>query len=569
MSKKYKGQRYVNQKRTEENQITKLHLDLIGIKSTEMINEWYKKARADKYRIDGILQACEMLRKYKEKHIYIFGDYDVDGICATSILMKGFAWTGFKNARYRTPHRFTEGFGMAKTMVDEIEYPDSLIITVDNGIAANDTVRYAKEKGFTVIVTDHHEPNVENGEVVLPEADLIIDPKAIPGSADYDGYCGAGIAYKIVKRLLGNDRRINLLLPLAALATVCDQMPLTEENYYFVRQGFSLLNKEVPCMLMGMKVLGNVLGISYWDVTAFGFGIGPAINAPERLENGGAMKSIRLMLTDDAETCRAMALELKEYNEKRKAVVAEATAKTMEIIDKSSISYPIIVYNPDIGEGIIGIIAGKVVEKYGVPAGIFTKSDNPDILKGSFRSTDDYNIKAHLDMCGDDFICDPEDESETDDEKKKKVGGHAGAAGASVRRDMFEKMCRDLCAVSKRPENIEENIRYYDADITADKVSPALVENEKFQPFGNGNPNLRFRISGFKVIPNRYGEIKKHLAKDGIRIHSTYCDAVGFGLWGICEKITKPMTVTLYGEISYNRFNGKVTPQIIFDDIEY
>ena len=540
-------------KRSETNSIRDAHLAAMGIRSTDEINDWYKKARAGRYRIDGIKKVCDVIRMFAGGYIYIFGDYDADGICATSILYRAFRWYGCRNVFYRLPHRFTEGYGMSKAMVDEIEHPNSLIITVDNGIATHEVIDYAKAKGYTVIVTDHHEPVVEDGKVVLPNADIVIDPKAIPGSADFDGYCGAGLAYRIAKELLKDDSRTNLLVPTAAIATVCDQMKIVEENYFLVRDGLAKLNMKPAVCVPGLNILGNVLGIGFWDSTAFGFSAGPAINAPERMKDGEANLCVRLLISDDVRECQSLALMLNRYNEERKKTVKEAAAKTAEAVDADNVPYPLIAYIPDISEGIIGIVAGKLAEKFGVPAGVFTGEPGSDILKGSFRTVPGYNIKKHLDMCGEYFTA---------------YGGHADAAGASVKRDMFDKMRTAMISVSERPAETEaDNVGYYDVDIENKDITSALLENEKFQPFGNGNRNLIFRISGFRVLPN-FGEIKKHIAGNGIKLHSAYSDAIGFGLWDLGEKIDRTMDLTLYGEIAYNRFNGKVMRQITIFDIE-
>lgn len=532
--------------------IEKAHLKIMGITSTDEINRWYIKARNDEYRIDYIQDVCDMIMQFRDKHIYIMGDYDVDGISASAIMIRGLQWADCKNIHCRLPKRVSEGYGMCNAMIDEVEYPGSLIITVDNGIAALETVSYAKSMGHTVIVTDHHEPKVENGTVILPEADYVIDPKAIPGSADFDGYCGAGIAYKIVKRLLKGDRRIALLTPIVALATICDQMKIIEENYYFVRDGLAKLNMTPQCTVPGITAIGNVMGVSHWDSNSFGFTVGPAVNAPERLKDGMSSLSLRALTSNDVKECQMIALELKRYNEERKMIEKKAVEETAAIIG-DDVPYPLIVYIKNLVEGIVGIVAGQVANKYDVPAAVFTDSSDPDILKGSFRTFGEYNVKEHMDICGDMFT---------------KYGGHAEAAGASVRRDLFEDMRHKMEECSERPAQSADERIPYDVEIDNEETPVAVLFNEKFQPFGNGNRNLIFKINNFKVIPY-FGAIKKHIGGNGIKLHSMYSDAVGFGLWDLGERITGPVTVTLYGELGLNRYNGKTTIQITVKHIEY
>ena len=197
-----------------EEKIVAAHLNKMKLSSTQDINNWYRRSRDGLYNIKRLKDVVKVLSKFRDKFVYIFGDYDADGTMATSILFLTLKRLGFKNVKFRIPHRFTEGFGVNLTMLNEIaEDPkDVVIITVDNGVAAIDVVSEAKSRGYTVIITDHHQPAVIDGITVLPDADVIIDPNAIDGSADFNGYCGAGLAYKLAQELFRKEN-VNELMP--------------------------------------------------------------------------------------------------------------------------------------------------------------------------------------------------------------------------------------------------------------------------------------------------------------------------------------------------------------------
>lgn len=558
-----------------EEKIVAAHLNKMKLSSTQDINNWYRRFRGGLYNVKGLKDVVKIISNFKDKFVYIFGDYDTDGTMATAILFLTLKRLGFKNVKFRIPHRFTEGFGVNLTMLNEItEDPkDVVIITVDNGVAAIDVVSEAKSRGYTVIITDHHQPVVVDNAIILPEADVIIDPNAIDGSADFNGYCGAGLAYKLAQELfrkenvnelmpsLSEEEKVvvsgfvHKLLPLAAIATVCDQMDLKEENYVFVREGLKMLNKGAA--LPGMLILGEVLGISYWTEDKFGFNAGPCINALERMKNGASQFAVALMANGSRDRCIKIAEVMRKCNEKRKLAVEYGWQKAMEAIQSrgSDAGYPIIEYIPRLDdieleklEGYIGNIVGRVTEQMKRPCGLFTDSTE-EILKGSFRSIEGYDIKAHLDECQDEFV---------------KYGGHAMAAGASVRKDNFEHMRAAMQNCSKMPveaNNTETTEYQYDVAIKDSDIKEAIELDQRFAPFGNANEPLIYKIEGFNVIYDK-DEIKRQIKGGGVRLKSIYSTAVGFGMWDLAKDITQPCELTLYGKISYNHFNNSATPQI-------
>ena len=548
-------------KRDQKNTVEACHLRNMGLASTMDINRWFQDSYSGQYWLKGIEEAIRLMLAYISKTVYVFGDYDVDGIMATAIMVRALRWYGFKNVKYRIPHRFSEGYGLNKTMIDEIAEPagEVLIVTVDNGIAAHEAVSYAKNKGFTIIVTDHHLPVMENGEVKLPDADIIIDPQAVPDTAKFKGYCGAGIAYAIAQKLFEQadaTLQIRCMIGLKALqvcvmlATFCDQMQLTEENYVFARNGLEKVRKGL--CLPGITALTEVLGVQFWEADTALFHAGPSINALERMTDGAAQIGVELMLCDNIDDAREIAVKLKDANDQRKAAVESAKTKIFASIDAmDDPGYPLIVYEPGVSMGLIGIIAGQIADKYKIPTAVFS-DDSDDVLKGSFRAPEGYDVKAHLDMCADTLI---------------QFGGHAQAAGASVKKDGFEAFRKAMQDVSVAPSSATDAPLFYDLEIEAKDIAKAIEENEKFAPFGNGNEDLVFKITNFEVIP-QYNEYRSLMKGNSVKIASQHCKAVGFGMWDKTEEVDGPCTLTIYGYIGNNHYNGYVTPTIRMIDLE-
>lgn len=534
------------------NTITDSHLERLGISDKNTLLLWIKMGRDDEYLLPGTEAFTRLLYKHKNCPIRIWGDYDADGILATFILEQTLAWLGFTDVGRRIPKRCSEGYGMNMAMVDELPEEHCLIITVDNGIAAPEVVAYAKAKGHTVVVTDHHEPVKTEDSVIIPKADLVIDPKAYPGLMQFDGYCGAGIAYKLARHLLkGIKGRHLALLPLAALATVCDQMPIREENYYFLKTGLQVMNRygQTDLIPKGLRAMGDVMGITVWDEGKFGFQTGPMINSAERMNDGGADSVVALLENDDLYQCRVQAEELKKTNQARKEAVASAVEGLSEETEKradGSVVFPLVKYLPGCSEGIIGIIAGKMQEKLGVPVGVFTDAEETGLYKGSFRSTDGFDIMDLLNKHRSMF---------------EACGGHAAAAGVSVRREQFDSMVEKLHD-SASGTRLAEKENLYDAEIDNRDIEPAIAENEFFAPFGQGNEDPVVKVVGFCV------ESKRSLKSNGIKLHSQHSDAIGFNLPFDISEIPEGAVITIYGHISMNVYNGKSTPQIMIIDIE-
>ena len=511
---------------------------------------------------------CEAFKK--NLTIYIVGDYDVDGICSSSILY--ITLCIIKNQMHSSskiivvhPGRFTDGYGMNIRIVSEME-DNSFILTCDNGIAAMDAIDFAKSKGITVAVTDHHEPVRVNGAIKLPNADLIIDPYAIPDSADFQHYCGAGIAYKFAEAVFGiNHRLLRPLRSLAMLATYADSVPLTYDNRKIVIQG----EKDICCpegMTKGLKALMEVLGfVNDYHITTYDvqFRIAPTMNAAGRLMDHGSMLVFELLTwAGSYEEAVKKAAKLKELNDQRKALSSKWCQICDEYITTNHLTgtVPLVVRLKDCPDGIIGLIAGDVAERYQTPVIILTDQEDENELKGSARSYGDVDLKALLDNNVADLL--------------SKYGGHAGAAGLRLPKENFDEFYNRLKEAMKHIDIKLPNPDIVEIDIA---VKPEMVpqfaeEWEIARPFGAGNPEPIAMITGAepKIIKDNkaYVKIGSAATAQGVKLDCKYFNALSFNCFETYPYDENVEKLILIGKISYNYYKGWKTPQILFTNFK-
>ena len=483
--------------------------------------------------LNNLQEAVDFVKAYLTEHpgccVTIVGDYDSDGINATAIMYWCFAKAGVTPI-LRLPRRFSEGYGLSEKIIDEIS--SGLLVTVDNGIAAASAVKKAKEKGLAVVVTDHHLPPVdENGNVILPEADVVLDPH-IDDKSEFSDYCGAALALRFAQRMHG--AMFAELLVLASIATVTDVMPLVGANRTLVRDGLYLINKRrvVPGLDMLLQKLQMDNHIAEGD---YGFKLGPIFNAPGRLYDDGAERVVKLLCTkrgDFTAGCKAEALI--ETNEKRKEVVK----KCMEVANKMvSDDRPIVIYHPSFEEGIVGIIAGQLAETYHCPAVVFTDSGKEGILKGSGRSIAEIHLKKALDKIQSEIV---------------GYGGHAGAAGISIQKDNLENFTKAFKeAIGEIPDAPEDIL--YDLELDMDNMDTICEELSSFAPFGEGNPQVVFHTT-CNIDPMNYRRIG-----DGTHfmVRCPNITLMGFGLADKYEQMGSPAAIECVGYLSESWFNDR------------
>lgn len=423
------------------------------------------------------------------KRIRVIGDYDGDGVCSTAILLKGLKVLG-ANVDGVIPHRVKDGYGLNISMVEDA-YRDGIdtILTCDNGISAKEQVDLAKEYGMTVVITDHHEVPFEeeagNKKYILPKADAVVDPKQEDCPYGGDNICGAFVAYKLMEVMLGdtNEKLLLELLQLAAIATITDIMALRGENRALVREGLKLMPQT---SIIGLASLIKVLGLYDMEINSFhiGFMIGPCINAAGRI--GSADKALELLMSENASEAMSLAGELKDMNESRKLLTDEGALAAQQLIETSDIKNDkvFVIYLPDCHESVVGIIAGRIKERYYRPALVMTK--NEEGLKGSARSIEAYNMYAE--MCKISEVFD-------------KFGGHPQAAGFSLAFDRLDELRRRLNDNCSLTENDLTPKYVIDADPPFSYFNGNIVDSLNIlEPFGNGNEKPLFARSNLKLV---------------------------------------------------------------------
>lgn len=472
----------------------------------------------------------------KGKKIVIYGDYDCDGVCSTTILYKGLKRLG-ANFKYHIPNRENEGYGMNKDRINILrEEGFEVLLTCDNGISAFEEVTFAKELGFEVVITDHHDIPIieENGEKVrsFPEGDAVVNPKREDCKYPFKNLCGAGVAFKFVQGLY-KEFSIPIeesfeLLEYAAIATVCDVVDIVDENRIIVKKGLELINNTKN---KGLKELIKVKKLEEKEISEyhFGFVIGPCINATGRLEIADI--SVELLITEDDDRAKELASKLNDLNEKRQELTSESTEKVIEKIE-SSLSKDdkvIVVYEGSIHESIAGIVAGRVREKYNLPSIVMTSGK--EMPKGSGRSIEEYNMFLELSKCKSIL---------------SKFGGHPMAAGLSVLEEnipLLRKELNDKCTLTE--EDVIPKV-IIDAPLQIEYLNMELVNKlSNMRPFGKGNWSPIFAVKDVTVKRVIFmGKDKKFLRFKMEYGNGKQIDGVNFNKF---EKF-KEMYIDKYGE---------------------
>lgn len=424
------------------------------------------------------------------KKIIIYGDYDADGINSTTILYKALKVLN-ANYSYYIPNREDEGYGMHSERVKKLkEEGYEVILTCDNGISAFEQIDIAKSLGMKVVLTDHHDIPIREDEEgilrpMLPKADAVINPKRDDCNYPFKSLCGAGIALKFSKCLFDiyniDDKYFLELFQFAAIATVCDVVDLVDENRIIVKKGLEVINSGLSIGINELKIATNIK--NNIEEYHLGFVIGPCINATGRLES--ADLSVELLITENKDRAKELALKLYELNQKRQELTIESTERILKRleIEKKKEDKVIIVYDEEIHESIAGIVAGRVKEKYNLPCIVLSKGK--EMPKGSARSIEGYNITEELSKCAN-LI--------------EKFGGHPMAAGLSLREEniipLREKMNKN-CMLTD--EDIIPIVKI-DCPLDFNYLNEGLIEViEALRPFGKGNSSPLFACKNAKI----------------------------------------------------------------------
>lgn len=510
------------------------------------------------WKMKDMERAVQILQKKitQKKKIRIIGDYDIDGVTATCILLKGLKRLNANVDTY-IPDRVKDGYGMHEQLIDKaLEDGIDTILTCDNGIAAAVEIEYAKKEGLTVIVTDHHDipfRDTEDGRIwIIPKADAVVNPKQNDCLYPNKNICGAVVAWKLIWALyerLGIDSdEIWDFLELAAIATVGDVMDLQGENRIIVKEG---LKKLSSTSFEGLKALICVNNLEGAEITAYhvGFVIGPCINASGRLDT--AARSLELLLADNMEDAMKLADDLYDLNQSRKAMTEQGKEQAIQSIEENNLGKDrvLVVYLPDCHESLAGIIAGRIREAYNKPVFVLTKG--ADGVKGSGRSIEAYSMYEELVKCSDLLT---------------QFGGHPMAAGLSMEEknvELFRRRLNDNCTLTE--QDLIPQIMI-DVPMPISYLSKKLTEQLKvLEPFGKGNSKPLFAQKNLRAVGIRVLGRNRNVAKmllideNGIKM-----DAVYFGEAQEFVDFVQAhdtISVTYYPEI--NVFQGRENLQVV------
>lgn len=450
-----------------------------GLTTEEKIHDFFNPTKKDFFNPFLLLGMEEATKKIKEaiqnnKRILIFGDYDVDGVSATAIMLKTLEKLGC-SASYYLPNRFVDGYGLTNSVIDKINanFNPELIITVDCGISCKNEVAYAKSLGIDVIVTDHHEIPDE-----IPNA-ITINPKFLNQDYPFHELCGTGVALKISQALLG-DESAEEFLPIAAIATIADIVSLTSENRAIVSLGIKLFDKYLP---VGIKALfkENKISIKNVNSTDIAFKIAPKLNSSGRM--GDAADSLKLYLETDPVKIKTQINKISNHNTRRQKACSDVYDDCIKMLKKVNLSSvrSIVLYSKNWDSGILGIVCARLVETYNRPTFLFSEEDG--ILKGSARSLQDVNVHEILSSM--------QDILET-------FGGHKMAAGLCLKKENFNEFKSRVndFIFKKVSTKAFSPIYYYDLDIEENMITDKfLSELAMFEPFGLNNSKPLFKIS--------------------------------------------------------------------------
>lgn len=510
------------------------------------------EALHDPLSLKGMAEAVQRIEQACLKHeaIWVYGDYDVDGITSVSLLVRAFKAIN-QEISYYIPDRHEEGYGLNREALKRMaDLGAKVVITVDCGITSVSEAVAAKELGLDLIITDHHEPQAE-----LPEAFALINPKQEGCTYPYKMLAGVGIAYKLASAVL-KEAILPIresLLELAAFGTIADIAPLDGENRIIAKYGLDSLSDS---KIVGFKALIAVSELQDKKITAghVGFMLAPKINAAGRIDD--PKQGVTLLTTNDYEEAHSIALDLKDTNDKRQQlekVILEEAIKQIESRLDFSKQHVTIVFGEGWNSGVIGIVASRLVERFGKPALVFSQIDGK--YKGSARSIEGFDIFEALISLNSYY---------------EKFGGHEQAAGLTISNDHFEHWKKDmeeLCLETLAPYLLVPAL-HIESEVTSSDITYGFLEElTLLEPYGVANPRPVFKLEGVqiqkKLLLGKQKEFTKFVVADGIRTF----DAISFDKSGYYQQFKEGDHIDLLCHIDLNEFKGTQTIQFQLKDI--
>jgi single-stranded-DNA-specific exonuclease len=503
------------------------------------------------FLIPDMEQAVERLHRAVTTHesICFYGDYDVDGISATSVYLSFFRGLGAQVRAY-VPHRIREGYGLNLDAVRRLHDEGiSLLVTSDCGTTSHNEIALAAQLSMDVIVTDHHQT-----DEYMPPAIAVLNPHRAGARYPFRGLCSAALAYKVAQayqlRYGVAGVPLESLLDLVALATVADVVPLHDENRNFVREGLIQLSRSARC---GVRALKHVAGVTL-ECTAdtIAFKLAPRINAAGRLDD--AMLGVRLLTTDDPAEAQQLANQLEQLNRERQRIEVEIMAEALVLLKDRELPPALVLASPRWHLGVVGIVAARLVDRFQRPA-IVMAINGQGMAKGSARTTGGFDLYRGLASCR---------------EMLEAFGGHPSAAGVTIhesRIDEFRAKFSNVVAGWTHDGGKVPTLNV-DAEVRLNEVTLRLIQEiGSLHPFGAGNPEPTFAVTHLEVMDSRtVGE--KHLKMTVRQGTSLPFDSIGFGMkslleWGIPSRV--PVDLAFTPEL--NSWNGHDRIQLRIRDV--
>ncbi len=514
----------------------------------------------DPFQMIGMQAAVDRIRFALDHHepIAVYGDYDVDGVTATALLVEALQKLG-ADVRGYIPNRFDEGYGLNKDALDSLKADGvKLVITVDCGIRSPDEALHARTVGLDLIISDHHHPDGDN----LPPALAVINPKQQGDTYPDKDLAGVGIAYKIVEALAQergkkkDDESDDIfphssLLDLVALGTVADLAPLVGENRVLVRAGLKQLRET---QRQGLFSLAGVADLNLKKITAgnIGFMLGPRLNASGRLES--ALASLELLTTTDFMRAGQLAQQLNVQNRQRQTITKTMQQQAEEIaMQDDPEAFLLFAAHESFNSGVVGLAASRLTETYYRPSVVAAKG--AEETRGSCRSIPEFHITDALDRCKDLLV---------------RHGGHAAAAGFTVKNENLPGLVARLKMIAKEKLGGKDLRQTLSADMEvplADMNFGVLKNLAYLEPTGYGNPDAIFvsrdvKVKAFRTVGSEARHLKLTL-QDGPAL--TY-DAIGFRMGGMAKSL--PPRVDVMYTLEANEYNGRTTLQLNLKDVK-
>ncbi len=527
------------------------------------INRYLQGSISDLYSpwlLPDMEKAVEILKEKAAtgKRIRVVGDYDIDGVCSTYILLTALKEVGAQGD-YRIPDRIKDGYGINESIIRQAaEDGIDTILTCDNGIAAVEQIRLAKELGMTVVITDHHDiQKDEKGNDILPDGDAVINPKRQNSRYPYPEICGGMVAYKVMKALYEAFgiplEKWESMLEFAAIATVGDVMKLQNENRIVVREGLKRISRTKNLGLLSLIEKNN---LSPDALTAYhiGFIIGPCLNAGGRLQT--AKVALKLLLAENRESADSLAGELKDLNEQRKDMTLKGTEEAIEQVEaKYQDDKVLVVFLPDCHESLAGIVAGRLREKYQKPAFVLTRAEEG--VKGSGRSIEAYHMFEGLVEVKDLLT---------------KFGGHPMAAGLSLPEEHVEELRKRLNDNAVLTDQDFIRKVWIDVPMPLEYINESFIQElELLEPFGNGNEKPQFAQKDLSVRNVRV------LGRNRNAVKLSLVTASGFAMDGMyfgdgdsfAEELSGKTSIDIVYYPTINEYNGNRSLQAVIKEYRF